>query len=216
VVIGIIAILAALLLPALSRAKESARAAICSSNIRQIGIATTAYCGDNGRYPSMLDWLYAQTNTTGDVSSGSLYRYVKAKPVYICPTDKAQLDAAQRPGTTARRAHTYVLNCMMCHAHDSVRCIAPSKTIHFIEATNIYGAATVTYRDGMISPPPGLGLPFPISAPGVLATRHNRRGHLLMTDIHVERMNKTQFDAACTDKRFWYPTDNTGIGGGAP
>ena len=47
VVISIIAILASLLLPALVRAKEASRAAVCRNNLRQIGIAAHLYADDN-------------------------------------------------------------------------------------------------------------------------------------------------------------------------
>ena len=47
VVIAIIAILAAMLLPALSAARERARSANCISKLKQIGLATIMYAGDN-------------------------------------------------------------------------------------------------------------------------------------------------------------------------
>src|ERR1017187_7774332 len=51
VVIAIIAILAALLLPALTSAKEKARRTSCQSGLRQLGLAVTMYGGDN------QDWV---------------------------------------------------------------------------------------------------------------------------------------------------------------
>ena len=52
VVIAIIAILVSLLLPALTRARDSGRKAACISNLRQMGIAVHAYASDNdGRIP---------------------------------------------------------------------------------------------------------------------------------------------------------------------
>jgi prepilin-type N-terminal cleavage/methylation domain-containing protein len=52
VVIAVLGVLAALLLPALSAARDAGRRASCLSNLRQVGIAITAYAGDHdGRIP---------------------------------------------------------------------------------------------------------------------------------------------------------------------
>jgi prepilin-type N-terminal cleavage/methylation domain-containing protein/prepilin-type processing-associated H-X9-DG protein len=64
VVIGIIAVLTALLLPALSAAREAARQTQCASNVRQIVIASLAYAQANGGYwpPAHVDFLTKNLN----------------------------------------------------------------------------------------------------------------------------------------------------------
>jgi prepilin-type processing-associated H-X9-DG protein len=69
VVIAIIAILVALLLPALSRAKAQARSTACRNFLRQIGLGLAMYVADFRYYPAHNDW------TTLQVWSAKLFAY---------------------------------------------------------------------------------------------------------------------------------------------
>ena len=101
VVIAIIALLIAILLPVLSKAKEQSRGVVCQSNQRQLAAAFLLFAQDNkGQFPggwfdrgnpilSRTDWLLGSSN--GDPSfapqSGTIFPYVARKmDVYRCPS----------------------------------------------------------------------------------------------------------------------------------
>lgn len=88
VVIAIISALAALLLPALGRAKESSRATACLSNLRQIGVALQLYVQDNdNRLPILRDKSLSRSN---DLPSPDLVlsNYLGNVQVLKCPSDR--------------------------------------------------------------------------------------------------------------------------------
>ena len=103
VVIAIIAILAAMLLPALSAARERARATSCVNRLKQLGISTFTYAGDNNSYIP----TYNATYTDGTVAPPWLASFTNTAstgPFYIFYTNGYIASGEYVPSSTANAA----------------------------------------------------------------------------------------------------------------
>ena len=97
VVIAIIAILAAILFPVFAQARESARQAVCTSNVRQIGLAVQMYTQDNDETLPIFFAYNTQDPATGQSAKAGqplhkgveleVLPYAKNKDIFKCPDD---------------------------------------------------------------------------------------------------------------------------------
>ena len=102
--------------------------------------------------------------------------------------------------TIAKRDYSYSMSCGICHATDLSKFVKPVKTMVYMEAS----LATNDYS-GQVGPRFGTRS---------LSFRHGNRGHVVMADNHIVKMNKKVYDDVAQTQRFWFPTASTSGPGG--
>lgn len=192
-VIAIIGILAAIILPTVGMVRRSARAAQCTSNLRQIGIAMNLYADEHkNKFPAgypeeNITWRWKLISYAGmpPKSMGLASDGLPAEAgIFVCP------EFVRKPAAIPR-ATSYVLNNRMSPVMRSDlpwnydrNFVVPSRTIAVVE----FDLNTEWYPD-------------PGNPSRGLALRHaGDSTHLLFVDAHVQRIKETP---AATDK-IWY------------
>ena len=216
VVIGIIAVLISLLLPALGRAKEQANRANCLSNMRQIGMGMQMYTGDNrGYYPfhggvdhpsRAEDWLHWEI--VRDVRQSALARQMGQlrEAHFLCPSD----DPRRRPRILSRGIYrfSYTMNYLFSSHHQMAG--TGRRVVRYTSVKNPSEKMLVICEDDQ-SLDDGNWHPELVGS-GVenfLSKRHDRnqavdnrlRGNVAFADGHADFVNR----AFSRDPRYYQP-----------
>jgi len=115
VVIAIIGILAGILLPVLSRARESARKTLCMSNIKQIGMGLIMYANENSE-----SFPLSSASNPAMASLNLLYdTYISDNKVFNCPSDTTVSAASNAGMSVATSAATeYFTSTQSSYGYD--------------------------------------------------------------------------------------------------
>ena len=209
VVIAIIAILASMLLPALSRARAAAQAIKCTSNLKQFGLATHSFANDNDDY---VPKLYTQDKYYNDSNCQWFERYLPylggpdyfpagyktsftMPGVYGCPGDKPIGKAADGSYRESSYGYNWLCGYQFAGSGAPGTILGPRK-LSSCEAPTIVVLLSdcdesTRYHEQKFFP-----------------GRHRGNDNMLAVDGHVDARRITLGTLSAADeKNYWYPMD---------
>jgi prepilin-type N-terminal cleavage/methylation domain-containing protein len=168
VVVAIIGILAGLLLPALAKARDRARQAVCINNLKQIGTALNMYANDydgiicpgygggSGFYIVLVPYLYPNLPQGTQIWGYTDKRYLKS--VFFCPVQSKYKKNGESSHNYANNVVWSVSNGKGPYKMGDVR--KPNDKVYLAEARTTYPNLRINlYYDNNVSRPDELAYP---------------------------------------------------------
>ncbi|MBL9127250.1 MAG: DUF1559 domain-containing protein [Verrucomicrobiales bacterium] len=234
VVIAILALLASILLPAISSAKESARRIQCINNLRQLSVTWEVYADDHGERlpvngygtPETLGphrlWVVGDTHRNPPSFTNESYLldpkhagfagYLQSASVYKCPSDRVtiEIDARAFPKTRSYSLNGY-LGWQAPNFQSSF--LSPNHQL-FLKSGDL-GAASPANLFQFVDTAPGniCHSAFVVAIdPGLKglyyhlpSAQHGRRGNLTFVDGHVETHRWKDKETTELARERWIP-----------
>ena len=201
VVIAIIAILASLLLPALSKAKTKAQRLQCVNNLKQLQLCWIMYPGDNddfcppndarggsasdGHNTNANSWVYGwvpDDTTTFWIENGRLYGYNRSTKIYVCPSDRYMVKNSKGSFPTTRSYSMVSAMPQSPPKYTTIRDPRPSNALVFVEEDDNLNNPGNGINDGNI----GLRAYPQMEWGDAPARRHDNGTTVSMVDGHAE------------------------------